>query len=177
VTPRPGDIVVCHSQGFIGGAIRFGERLRSPRTDAYWNHCAVVVEPVDGCDRVVQAVGAGVEYGWFNDLGVDDTVHILSVDEFPALTEDGINRSKVVAAAHSLVGTRYGFLTIASVALNLLTPKWVRFPSFRRSNTFICSAAAAWCLLAGGGNIQTYDIYSVMPSEVRAWADTGDPVH
>jgi hypothetical protein len=175
MTPRPGDIVVCHSQGFIGAAIRTGERLRSPSKDAFWNHCAIVVEPVDGIPRVVQAVGAGVEYGWLKDLGYGDDVHVLAHKDFPALTDAGIDPRSVVAAAHSLVGTHYGFLTILSIALNLLTPKWIRFPSFRRSNTFICSAAASWCLLAGGGNIQTYDIYSVMPSEVRAWATTGDP--
>ena len=39
---RPGDIVLCHEQGFLAKAIRFGQRLRVPWMYAEWNHCAVL---------------------------------------------------------------------------------------------------------------------------------------
>jgi cell wall-associated NlpC family hydrolase len=168
--PEPGDIIFCHSNGFVGAMIRFGERLRSPLTDAYWNHVAIVVEPgEDGLARVVQAGGNGVAYASLRDI--DAHYVAIPTEAFPGLLGDPIDRAALVEQAHALVGEKYGWLTILSIIVNIITPKWIRIPSFRRGGTFICSALGAWCLHAGGADIDTYDIYQIMPSEVRELAE------
>lgn len=153
----------------MGATIRLGERIRWPKRDAWWNHVAVVVDPYpDGTARIVQAIGKGVVYSPLDDLEPDHVV-CLPLDAFPSLTGH-LNRDAVVAQAHALVGAKYGWLTILSIVANLLTPKWVRIPALRRGATFICSAAGAYCLLAGGAQIDTYDLYQVFPAELASWA-------
>jgi len=165
----PGDIIFCHGTGFLNAMIRAGERLRMRNSEAtYWSHVAIVVEPVDGRPRIVQAGSNGVDYAWLSD--VDVHYQVVSSDDFPTLLTWTPSRLDIIAQAHALVGAKYGWLTIASIVMNLLTPKWVRFPDFRRGSTYICSAAAAWCLHAGGAKIDTYDIYQIFPSELRALA-------
>lgn len=167
--PKPGDIVLAHSPGVVGGAIRLGQRLRWPQVDAYWNHVAIVVEPYpDRRWRIVEATGHGVVYSTLENVAPD--YEIVSPYDFPAVSYQGISRDLIVKTAHELVGDHYGWLTIASIVFNIVTPRWIMLPSFRRGTTWICSAAAAWCLHAGGVRVDVADVYQVLPSEVRAWA-------
>lgn len=168
--PTPGDILVVHSKGFLASMIRLGERLRSPLTDAYWNHVAIMVEPgADGLPRIVQADASGVVYSPLHSIGSDYIA--LPLSSFAAIGPEPVDPVSVVEQAHAIVGAKYGWLTIFSIVCNILTPQWIRFPAFRRGQTFICSAAGAWCLHAGGADIDTYDIYQVLPSEVREMAN------
>lgn len=178
--PRPGDIIFCHGAGFVPACIRFGERMRwltkrpSRRTismseAAHWSHVAIMVEPdpETKLPRVIQAGAHGVEYALFKDL--DAQWEAVSPQSFPAvLADDTIRTSYVIDQAHLLVGAKYGWLTILSIIVNLVTPTWFKFPDFRRGATYICSAAGAWCLHAAGANIDTNDVYQIMPSELRA---------
>ncbi len=176
MTPRPGDIVFVHSKGWIGSAIRFGERLPGRRLhlrgkfrSTYWNHVAIVVDPVNNEPSVVQATGRGIVRSPLSVLGKD--YEIVPLSAFPTLRTFYLPDPRcIVEQAYRLLGARYGWLTIFSIIINLWTPKWFRFPDFRRGATFICSAAAAFCLHAGGADIDTPDIYSIMPSELRALA-------
>lgn len=165
--PEPGDIIFCHSKGLVGWFIRLGQRMRSPLSDAYWNHVAIMAYPdPDGTPRVIQAAGAGVEYLPLRHL--DCEYIAVSAERFPGVLSAAVDRDAVVNQAHALVGDHYGWLTILSIIVNILTPKWFHFPAFRRGGTFICSALAAWCLHAGGADINAYDIYQVTPAELAA---------
>lgn len=168
--PDPGDIIFFHSNGFVGSMIRLGERLRHPTQPHWTNHVGVVVEPgASGFPRIVQAGASGVAYAYLKDI--DASYQVVATERFPSVTEYAVDRASVVEQAHALVGAKYGWLTIISIILNVLTPKWIRVPDFRRGTTYICSAAAAWCLHAGGADIDTYDIYQIMPSELRELAE------
>lgn len=172
--PQPGDMLFFHSAGFVGRMIRLGERLRHPTQPHWVNHVGVCVEPDgDGLPRIVQAGASGVAYAYLKDI--DAAYDIVEAERFPVIGDDptwGLpDRISIVAQAHDLVGAKYGWLTIISIVLNVLTPKWIRVPDFRRGTTYICSAAAAWCLHAGGADIDTYDIYQIMPSELRELAE------
>lgn len=170
--PKPGDIIFCHGIGFVPTMIRFGERLRHPaRRGHHWSHVAIMADPdpKNGLPRVIQAGARGVEYGYLKDIDIDRAyVEPLA---FPSISDDDVIRPDIVLAqARLLVGAKYGWLTIMSIVINLLTPSWFRFPDFRRGATYICSTAAAWCLHAAGANINTNDIYQIMPSELWALA-------
>ena len=163
--PVPGDIIFARSNGFVPWVIRLGERLRSPLTASYWSHVAIMVEPLaDGVPRIVEAEAHGVHY---TPLSSIDCAYLAVPPEcFPGVDGLAVNRKAVVEQAHDLVGAKYGWLSILSIVCNILTPKWLRFPAFRRGGTFICSAAGAWCLHAGGADIRTYDLYQITPAEL-----------
>ncbi len=163
--PQPGDIGFCQGTGFVASMIRIGDWLRFRRSLA--THVFIVVEPVDGRPRIVEAGGSGVAYAWLSDVSVHH--ELVPADAFPGVLVSP-DPNTIVAQAHKIVGAKYGFMTIASIVVNLLTPKWIRFPDFRRGTTFICSAAAAWCLHAGGADIETYDIYQIFPTELYEMA-------
>lgn len=168
--PNPGDILFFHSKGFVGAMIRLGERLRHPTQPHWVNHVGVCVEDDgDGLPRIVQAGANGVAYAYLKDI--DAEYEVVSADAFPTVTDVEIDRYAVICQAHDLVGAKYGWLTILSIVVNVLTPRWIRIPDFRRGTTYICSAAAAWCLHAGGADIDTYDLYQIMPSELFALAE------
>jgi len=156
--PVIGDIVFAHSNGVMGKAIRFGERLRWGETPSYWNHVAIVSRvDEDGTAYVTQAEPRGVT----NDKSLDSvgTYRLVSLPE-------GVSREKVLRFAHQEVGSRYGWMSIASIALDIATPNW--FPSTRRSNTWVCSALVAEALRAGGVIFSWADIYCVTPAQLFA---------
>jgi hypothetical protein len=127
ISPQPGDFIVTHGKGFFDQMVRFGETLRVSATDrqyAYWNHAALI-----------QAMAQGVERGSLSDYATNDyyLVRIKASDE---------DRSEVVAFgewaldAHS----KYGFLTLVSVALTIITG-WKL--TFFIDGSFICSGLVA----------------------------------
>lgn len=77
----------------------------------------------------------------------------------------GVEAARTLGFARGEVGAHYGFLTIASVGFDILTPPWLRFP-LRRPNTWICSALAAEALRFGGWYCRWPDIYQVTPAEL-----------
>lgn len=75
--------------------------------------------------------------------------------------------SRTLYAARKQVGTRYGFLTMASIAISILPPRWLRWPvQFRDDSTWICSALGAEALRYGGWWHTWPDVYTPWPSEV-----------
>jgi hypothetical protein len=151
--------------------IRLGEWLRHPTESSWANHVGVIVEPgIDRLPRIVAAGARGVAYAYLKDI--DAEYEVVSARSFMGNMGGVIDPQRVVEQAHELVGAKYGWLTITSIVLNILTPKWLRVPIVRRGSTYICSAAAAWCLHAGGGLIMDAlgDVYQIMPSELRALA-------
>ena len=95
---------------------------------------------------------------------------IVSLDSFPTIIEgDTVNRPAHLATLRSMVGDKYGWLTIGSEIFNIVTPQFFSL-DFRRNRTWICSALYSYGLLSGGGFIEG-DVYQVMPAEVASWAN------
>jgi len=161
VTPTPGTLVFCHSKDFIGKVIRFGEALRWKR-GAQFNHVAIIDRVEDGVAYVIQAEARGV-----TDIRKLDEVAPGGTYELVALPE-GVDVDQVLNFARKQVGSKYGFGTIAAIAIDIIMPSW--FPSLRpankKSNSWICSAVVAESLRFGGWYHKWSDIYLVTPAEL-----------
>ena len=77
---------------------------------------------------------------------------------------DGVNRQRAIDFANRVIGTKYGVLTIISIAFNLLTPSEVRV-DIRRDGTLICSAAVARALEHGGWWCPV-DPFQITPAQI-----------
>lgn len=174
---QAGDCVFCTSPGFVGWAIRLGQKIRGYGKYTTWSHVAWLDRPVrDDSGKVVdwylgQAQGRGV----YNTQLLSEhggQYEIISLSAFPRVV--GTNqaweqdRQEILTMLRSQLGTKYGFLTILSIAFNVLTPKFIRV-DFRRDGTWICSGLYAYGLLSGGGKI-TGDVYQQFPAELAAIA-------
>jgi len=161
VTPTPGTLVFCHSKDFIGKVIRFGEALRWKR-GAQFNHVAIIDRVVDGVPYVIQAEARGV-----TDIRRLDEVAPGGRYELVALPE-GVDADQVLDFARKQVGSKYGFGTIAAIAIDILTPSW--FPSLRpankKANSWICSALVHESMRFGGFYLHVSDIYLITPAEL-----------
>ena len=148
-----GDIVFAHTGTFFGRVIRLGEWIRW-RKGAFYNHVCVVNEIRDGIPFVIQAETRGVT----DDKPLSTLGQTLVV--FPPETVDV---DKMLAFYRSQLGKRYGWLTILSIAFNILTPAWL---SVRWAWTWVCSAITAEALRAGGWFHDWPDIYQVTPAQL-----------
>jgi len=149
-----GDLVFFDSPGEVSALIRLAQRIRW-RGDK--NHVAWLDrQDPDGRWVVGQAEGRGVTTDKWLELGPNDVVVRL-----PFAT----NRDLVLAFARAQVGRRYGFLTIASILVTLLTPGFV---DVMLPNTWICSAVVAESLRFGGWYHSWGDVYQVAPDEFFA---------
>ena len=165
MTVQAGDLVFCHSKGLVGKGIRLAEWIRFRRGDMY-NHVAIVDTQVPGSDDwfVIQAEARGVtNLGRLSSIAPGGDYIVLPL---PA----GCDASKVIEFASDQVGRSYGFLTIASILVTLLSPKFV---NVMLPNTWICSAVSAEALRFGGWYHTWPDIYQVNPAELWEAVFTG----
>ena len=150
--PVPGDIVFAHSNGIVGRAIRFAERLRW-RKGSHWNHACIISRVDDkGVAYVIQADIRGVTEALLGSVG-----------EY-TLLEPPCDRAKVLEFTNKQVGSKYGLLSIVSIIIDILTPEW--FPAIRRDDTWICSAVTGEALRYAGWLQPWGDIYTVTPSQL-----------
>ena len=158
-TPKPGSIGVAHTPGAMGLLIRVGEAIRFHR-GSNWNHAFIVSDQVNenGSPYIIQAQIRGVT----DSMALEELPGTYKILPMPK----GVNRARVLQFAKAQVGIRYGILTIASIAIDILTWNW--FPSFRagRKQSWICSALAFESLRFGGYLRNVVDIYEVTPAEL-----------
>lgn len=152
-TPKPGDIVFAHNTGLMARAIRLGEWLRF-RKGSYFNHACVVDRVEDGVAYVIQAEPRGVT----SDKTLD------SVGEYVLFSPSELDVQKILEFSRAQVGSRYGWLSIVSIVVDLVTPDW--FPALRARGTWICSAVTAEALRYGGWLAEWGDIYIVTPAQL-----------
>jgi hypothetical protein len=170
MTPiKPGTIVFCRSTDAIGKIIRFGERLRWTKGSEF-NHVAIVDRvDEDGTAYVIQAEARGVtDIRKLEEIAPGGSYELVKLPK-------GVKAEAVLNFARRQVGVKYGYATIAAIAIDILTPSW--FPSLRpankNSNSWICSAIAGEALRCGGWYHQWPDIYLVTPAQLYA-AMTGN---
>lgn len=113
----PGDFILTHNNGFLARLIRFGQSLRfwgKDRKYIRWNHAAMIVT---GDGAIIEALGKGVVMNRLEKYTPTE-YQLVSIDTIVAAPAD---RSQVVAFARWALNEPYGFVTIISIALSLLT--------------------------------------------------------
>jgi len=134
--PEPGDFILTHGAELFSQLIRFGQQLRfrgADRPYTYWNHAALVVT---SGGAIVEALGSGVERRSLSDY--DPTQY--TVVRITASAED---RAEAAVFAERCVGQHYGWATIVSIAISLVTG--AKF-SFGFNGQLICSGLVARAL-------------------------------
>ena len=162
---QPGDIVVCHGEGLVSWMIRSMERIRYRKGSApHWNHAALLVAPIP----YVKPYGDGEQDWMIIEAGAHGVQHALlsELGEYNILDSklDRRGRRLAVEFAETALGSRYGFLTIASIVINLLLPVvW----QVTRPGTFICSGLVAHALEHGGHIFPLkWEADEVMPADL-----------
>lgn len=135
----PGDFILTHGDSFYSKLIRFGQRLRFHGKNAgfaHWNHAAMIVGE-DG--SIIEALGRGVlRRNLSNYKGTE--YHLVHFGHDIASDDD---REQVVKFAEWTMGQEYGWVTIVSIALSLLSG--LNF-SFGFDGQSICSGLVARAL-------------------------------
>ncbi len=157
--PQPGDFLLTHAHAWTSRLIRFGEALRyrgKNREFAYWSHAVAVVSADGG---IVEALGRGVTAGNISKYAGTDYVYV----RIEATDDD---RAEMAAFANKQVGQEYGFATIVSIGLSLLTTGRLRF---QLAGTEICSGLVARMLERG---TYIWDVpASIMPADLARFFD------
>ena len=114
--PQPGDFILTHGNAWFNKCIRIGQRLRfrgADRKYTVWDHAALVVDENGG---LIEAAGPGVQR---TDLSAYRDIEYHFVRLGVAVGET--DRAEAVAFAEWSLGEQYGWLTIVSITLGLLT--------------------------------------------------------
>jgi hypothetical protein len=154
----PGDFILTHSSSWDGTLIRFGQTLRyrgSDKVFAHWSHAAIFV---DDSGNIIEALGGGVQKR--NISVYDDTEYV--VVHLPEDTSS-LDRQHAVDFANFCLYDSYGWLTIVSIALCLLTG--AKF-SFGVDGQQICAALVARCLERFGDIFCKYEPWHLVPADL-----------
>ena len=158
---KQGDLVFCHSKGIIGASIRWAQK-RLDRSHYYkWNHVAVLHEQVGDDWTIIQAEAKGVT----NDKMLSSVAPGGSYEVVPF--PEHLDQVRFMNFLLTQVGSKYGFLTIFSCALDMALPDAV---CLRKDNTWICSGLVAGALwFCGFAKACDWgDLYTTTPAEVAA---------
>lgn len=182
---RPGDILLTRSPGIIGALIRYGERVRysgwpaslawaarrtvgvarpDSRDDPWWvNHAAVYV----GDGQIIEALAAGLTISPAAKYDPSRLVVVPLAQLRPDVTDT--DRARAVAYAHRQLAAhdRYGWLSIASIVLQLVTPLRL---DLSYDGALICSAFAGYCLMTAGVVLPTLSALTTMPADLAHMA-------
>jgi len=159
----PGDFILTHSTGIYGILIRFGEALRYWGPDkifAHWSHAAIFI---DDAGEIIEALGGGVQQ---RNISVYDGTEYVVV-HLPAATT-ALDRQQAVAFATFCLNDKYGWLTIVSIALCLLTLSKI---GFSVDGQQICSALVARCCERIGEIFTEGDPWRLMPADLARHFD------
>lgn len=153
--PRPGDFILTHGDEWTSRLIRFGQSLRYRGASAkytYWNHTALVV---DARGTIVEALGTGV---------AQRSIHDYDPTQYTVVRIDASDQDRAQAArfATSSVGASYGWVTIVSIALSLVTGGKL---AFAIDGQLICSGLVARSLERTSA-IFKHDPARIMPAEL-----------
>lgn len=132
----PGDFILVRGKAFTDRMIQLGQKWRFKGVNSvfgYWTHAAMVVG-IDG--QLIEADPTGVHLANIAKYKPNDYLYV----SIYASEED---RKEAVNFAKYCIGQKYGFFTILSIAISLLTG--LKF-SFGFDGQEICSGLVARCL-------------------------------
>jgi len=162
-----GDIVLTHGDALLSRLIRLGERLRihgADRKYCWFNHAALVLN--DEGD-LAEALSQGV-VRTNADKYLPKDYAVVRPGISPADTEELLAFADWVLATHD----KYGWFTIASIALTVLTGS--KF-TFFIDGTFICSGFVARAEERTGA-IFSLDPVHITPADLAKYYDADRPV-
>jgi len=154
---NPGDFILVSTNGILAKFIRFGQFIRyhgKMKPFSTWNHAAMII---DEEGTIIEAVGRGVRYAHIDEY--KDVEYYLVNTKL-----NSQSRTQAVAACKSFVKEKYGWFTIASITIELITGIKLQFSL---SNSMICSAVVGQSLWAGGV-IFDRNPYQMMPADLAA---------
>lgn len=156
---KPGDLVLCHSTGILGRAIRVAERRLQDSRFSKWNHIAILDRQVDGQWYVIQAEAKGVT----NDKTLSSVAPGGRYEVIPLPIQ--ADRMKLLTFARAQVGDKYSWLSIFSCAFDMWLPNAI---CLRHGSTWICSGLAAAALWFAGYEplMRLNDVYTCTPAEI-----------
>lgn len=157
--PCPGDFILTHGTSWSSRLIRFGESIRYWGPDkkfTRWNHAAIFINEKGD---LVEALGGGVQQRNISVYKQTEyhVVHLENVID--------VNRNHEVAFAMACLNDHYGWLTIVSIALCLLTGSKL---GFGVDGQEICSALVARCVERTGEIFPT-DPWHIMPADLAKY--------
>lgn len=163
---QAGDIVLTHGDSLFAKLIGFGQKLRihgADRRFAWFTHAALVVGP---SGELVEAMGSGMRRSNASHYRPRDYVVVHTGAEAGDVKEMLEFADWVMAAR-----ARYGWATVASVALTMLTG--AKF-AFFVSGEFICSGFVARAMERTGA-IFTRDSVHLTPADLAKYYDVEPP--
>ncbi len=169
---EPGDFILTHGDAWTSKLIRFGQRLRihgADRKFTWWNHAALISSASGG---LIEALGAGV---------VRTEISKYKPVEYHLVRTGAsrLDRDEMLAFGEWAAGDRrrsgrqrYGYVTILSIALTLLTG--AKF-SFSIEGQMICSGLVARSEERGTA-IFSRDPTHIMPADLAKYYQVDPPV-
>ena len=157
---RAGDLVLAHGTGLVSRIIRFGQWLRpSWRPYRYWNHAAIVVAELDGVVKCVQ-MARRCEIVTLDQVSPGGKIEVRPIP-------NGVDRLRAIdwALQQARASRPYSIITILSIALQILTPKWLDVDFHENRPALICSALVARAWEHGGWDCPT-DPFQITPAEL-----------
>lgn len=159
INPFPGDFILTHGTSWTSRMIRIGEKLRYWGPDkkfTRWNHAAIFINRKGD---IIEALGGGVQQRNISVYKQTEyhVVHLENVLD--------INRVHEVEFAQACLNEHYGWVTIVSIALSLLTASKL---GFGVDGQEICSALVARCLERTGEIFPT-DPWHIMPADLAKY--------
>lgn len=134
-----GDFILTHGNRWTSKLIRFGQSLRYPKNQAYFNHAALVID-TEG--NLAEAFNNGVvrnHLDWYKD----------SPYYYIKIKASGEDRKQMMDYANAVLEARwkYSWLTILSIIPSLILGRTVWFAT---SGSAICSGFVAEALVRTG---------------------------
>jgi uncharacterized protein YycO len=159
---KQGDLIFVRTHHFVSKLIRFGQRSYGPQY-AQWNHVAVYTHTTNGKHYVVEALTSGVTKSCLDKYAPADLLHKPAVPRALVRTHpvEANLRFNAAAFAENHVGDKYGFLTIAAIALKVLFKGKLNFGV---QGSDICSGLAARSLERMGYDFGQYDPGELTPA-------------
>ena len=154
---QPGDVGLTRGSGFVDWAIRFAESQRygGDSPEARWNHAFMIVS-ANG--DLIEAQAQGMARGSMAEYP-DAGGHTILRPTYPAGGAD-----RAVKAMTDLLGEKYNYLEIVSLALAYMTQTRVRIGV---KGEQICSGAVSFACDQGG----------VPMGEDEEWNSPADVMH
>jgi hypothetical protein len=164
--PMAGDFYLTHGDGRESRLIRRGQALRfrgDDRTYTYYNHAGLFI---DAKGAVVEAQPNGVMLRNISHY----TQKQYTVVRIGAIADER-DREQMVSFARASVGERFGWVTMASTALHLVTGGRL---AISLSGTTICSGLVARCL-ERSSLVNLGDPAQMMPADLAKLFDVKAP--
>ncbi|HKR51579.1 MAG TPA: hypothetical protein VJT72_18760 [Pseudonocardiaceae bacterium] len=157
-----GDFILVKGNSLVYRLIKFGQKMRifgEDRKYVDWAHAALIVDR-DG--TLIEAKGTGVKKSSLDDYA-GQPYQIFRIQASDEDRDQEVEFARWALDKH----TKYGKLTIASIALSLLTGRKL---TFFIDGQFVCSGLVA-SALERAGSIFNRNAANIMPADLAKYFD------